>query len=115
MASYSCSRPSPVGASILAKKLSTSAETRVVSASSSLASRSMISTGIERLDARRLAVAAERDLLDPRLRVLEPRLAMAFQPVPLLVQLNRLIERRFAFFERAHDLLEARERRFEAQ
>src|SRR3954469_18770777 len=115
MASYSCSRPSPVGASILAKKLSTSAETRAVSASSSAASRSMISTGIERLEARRLAVAAEGDLLDARLGVLQSRLAMALQPVAFLIELDRLVERRLALLEHAHDLLEPRERSLERQ
>ena len=40
---------------------------------------------------------------------------MALQPVALLVKLDRLIERRFAFLQRAHDLLEPRERGLEAQ
>src|SRR5882724_7858210 len=75
----------------------------------------MVSIGIERLDARRLAVAAEGNLLDPRLRILEARLAMPFQPVAFLIQLNRLIERRLTLFERAHDLFEPCERRLETQ
>src|SRR5437763_9187706 len=115
MASNSRSRPSPVGASRRAKKLSTSAQTRAASAFSSPAERSIVSTGIERLEAGRLAVAAECDLLDPRLRVLEPRLAMALQPVALLIEFDRAVERRLALFERAHDLLEPRERSLEAQ
>src|SRR6266700_1574747 len=115
MAAYSRSRPSPVGASNLAKKPSTSARTRAASAFSCSASRSMVSTGIEGLQPRRLAVAAEGDLLDPRLRILEPRLAMALEPVAFLVQLDRPVERRLALLERAHDLLEPRERGLEAQ
>src|SRR5690348_13841132 len=75
----------------------------------------MVSTGIEGLESRRLAVAAERNLLDARLRVLEPSLAMAPQPVAFLVQLDRAVERRLALFKRAHDLLEALKRRLEAQ
>src|SRR5438045_4054992 len=78
-------------------------------------SRSIASTGIERLDARRLAVAAEGDLLDPRLGFLEAGLAMPLEPVVLLIQLDRLVERRLALFERAHNLLEPRQRGFEAQ
>jgi hypothetical protein len=35
----------------------------------------MVSTGIERLEPGRLAVAAERDLLDPRLGILQARFA----------------------------------------
>src|SRR4051812_5848417 len=115
IASNSRSRLSPVGASSLAKKLSTSARTRRPSASSSWASRSTVSTGIERLQPRRLAVVAERDLLDPRLRVLEPRLAMPLQPIAFLIQRDRLVERRLALLERAHDLLEPRKRGLEAQ
>src|SRR5215208_1052664 len=115
IASYRRSRPSPVGASALAKKLSTSARTRFASAWSSLASRSMASTGIERLEPRRLAVAAERDLLDPRLSILEASLAMTLQPIPFLIELDRQIERRLALLQRAHDLLEPRERSLEAQ
>ena len=49
------------------------------------------------------------------LGVLQPRLAMALQPVALLVEFDRTVERRLALLERAHDLLEARERRLEAQ
>src|SRR5689334_2464946 len=75
----------------------------------------MVSTGIERLEARGLAVASECDLLDPRLRVLEPRLAMPPQPVAFLVELDRLVERRFALFQRADDLLEAPQGVLEAQ
>src|SRR3954465_2202470 len=89
MASNSRSRPSPVGASSRAKKLSTSARTRAASAFSSPAERSIVSTGIERLEADRLAVAAERNLLDPRLRVLQAGFAVALQPIALLVQLDR--------------------------
>ena len=47
----------------------------------------------------RLAVGAEGDLLDPRLRRLQPRLAMALQPVAFLVELDRLVERRLAALE----------------
>src|SRR6185295_12924312 len=108
IASYSASRLSPVGGRRRRKKSSTSARTRAASASSSLASRSMISTGIERLDARRLAVAAERDLLDARLGVLEARLAMPLEAVAFLIELDRLVERRLAFLEGAHDLLQPR-------
>src|SRR4051812_44606004 len=115
MASNSRSRPSPVGASSLAKKLSTSARMRRASASSSCASPSIVSTGIEGLQPRRLAVAPERDLLDPRLRVLEPGLAVAPQPVTFLVEGDRLVERRLTLFERAHDLFEAGKRRLETQ
>ena len=75
----------------------------------------MVSTGIEGLEPRRLAVACERDLLDPRLRVLEARLAVTAQPVALLVELDRLVERRLALFERAHDLFKSLERVLEAQ
>src|SRR5258708_6580695 len=75
----------------------------------------MVSTGIEGLEPRRLAVAAEGDLFDPRLGVLEPRLAMALQAVALLVELDRLVERCLAFLERAHDLLEPGKRGLEAQ
>src|SRR5438309_9762521 len=106
MASNSRSRPSPVGARSLAKKLSTSARTRRASASSSCASRSMVSTGIEGLQPRRLAVAPERDLLDPRLRVLEPGLAVPPQPVAFLIEGDRLVERRLTFLERAYDLFQ---------
>src|SRR5437763_16982503 len=87
MASNNRSRPSEVGASSRAKKSSTSARTRAASLFSSPAERSIVSTGIERLEAGRLAVAAERDLLDPRLRILQPRFAMALQPVALLLEL----------------------------
>src|SRR5437660_8451318 len=115
MAAYSRSRPSPVGASSVAKKLSTSARTRAASSFSCSASRSMVSTGIEGLQPRRLAVAAERNLLDPRLRVLEACFAMALQSVTFLVQLDRPVERRLALLKRAHDFLEPRERCLEAQ
>src|SRR5438309_8526448 len=106
MASNNRSRLSPVGASSLAKKLSTSARTRRPSSSSSWASRSTVSTGIERLQPRRLAVAAERDLLDPRLRVLEPRLTVPPQLVAFLIEGDRLVERRLTFLERAYDLFQ---------
>src|SRR6058998_766625 len=102
MASNSRSRLSPVGANSLAKKLSTSARTWAASASSSCASRSIVSTGIEGLQPRRLAIASEGDLLNPRLRVLQARLAMALQPVALLVKLDRAVERRLALFECAY-------------
>src|SRR5690349_8580066 len=115
IASNSRSRLSPVGASNLANKLSTSAETRGASVSSSWASRSMLSTGIEGLEPCRLAVAAECDLLDARLRVLEASLAMPPEPVALLVEVDRLVERRLALLERAHDLFEAPQRILEAQ
>src|SRR5206468_7349635 len=115
IASKSRSRPSPVGASSRAKKLSTSARTRAASAFSSPAERSIVSTGIERLEAGRLAVATEGDLLDPRLRILQPRFAVALQPIALLVELDGAVERRFAFLERAHDLFEPRKRGLEAQ
>jgi hypothetical protein len=70
------------------KKLSISADRRFDSASKSALERSMISTPIERGRARRLAVGAERDLLDARLGGLEPRLAMALQAVAFLVELD---------------------------
>src|SRR5438270_1963116 len=114
MASNSRSRPSPVGASSRAKKLSTSARTRAASAFSSPAERSIVSTGIERLEAGRLAVATECDLLDPRLCVLQTCFAVALQAIALLIELNRAVERRFALFECAHDLFEPRERSLEA-
>src|SRR3954464_11735361 len=110
MASNSRSRPSPVGANSRAKKSSTSARTRAASAFSSLAERSIVSTGIERLEAGRLAVAAERNLLDPRLRILQTRFAVALQPIALLIQLDRSVERRLALFQRAHNLFQPRER-----
>src|SRR5438445_4564891 len=103
MASNSRSRPSTGGASSLAKKLSTSARTRRASASSSWASRSIVSTGIEGLQPRRLAVAPERDLLDPRLRVLEPRLTVPPQLVAFLIEGDRVVERRLPFLERPYD------------
>src|SRR5687768_1934904 len=53
-----------------------------------------------------LAIAAERDLLDPRLRRRQPRLALLLQPVALGVEVDRLVERRLAAFELPHDLLE---------
>src|SRR4051794_12068845 len=115
MASNSRSRLSPVGARSLAKKLSTSARTWAASASSSCASRSIVSTGIEGLQPRRLAIASEGDLLDPRLCVLQPRLAVSPQPVAFLVERDRLVERRLALLERANDLLEPRKRGLEAQ
>src|SRR4051795_6200651 len=115
MASNSRSRPSPVGARSRAKKLSTSARTRAASAFSSPAERSIVSTGIERLEAGRLAVAAERNLLDPRLRILQTRFAVALQPIALLIQLDRSVERRLALFQRAHNLFQPRERSLKAQ
>src|SRR5207245_2229646 len=83
--------PSPVGANSRAKKLSTSARTRAASAFSSPAERSIVSTGIERLEAGRLAVATECDLLDPRLCILQPGFTVALQPVALLVKLDRAV------------------------
>src|SRR3954447_14288139 len=115
IASNSRSRPSPVGASSRAKKLSTSARTRAASAFSSPAERSIVSTGIERLEAGRFAVAAERNLLNPRLRILQTRFAVALQPIALLIEFDRTVERRLAFLQRAHDLLEPRKRSLEAQ
>ena len=63
----------------------------------------------------RLAVGAERDPLDPRLRRLQPRFAVALQPVAFLVELDRLVERRFALLQHPDDLLEPRKRVLETQ
>src|SRR4051812_46252745 len=115
IASYRRSRLSPVGARCWAKKSSTSARTRALSAVSSSASRSTVSTGIEGLQPRRLAVASEGDLLDPRLGILEPGFAMALEAITFLIELDRPVERRFALLERADDLFEPLERGFEAQ
>src|SRR6185369_16497561 len=84
-------------------------------ASSNPASRSTVSTGIERLDARGLAVTAEGNLLDPRLGFFQARLAVALQPVAFLVELDRPVERRLTLFERTYDLLEPGKRGLEAQ
>src|SRR4029450_2966762 len=73
------------------------------------------SSSIERLRPLRLAVRPQRDLLDPRLRRLQPRLAVPLQPVAALVELDRFIERRLPLLEAAHDLLELGQRRLEAQ
>ena len=116
IASYSRSRLSPGGASSCAKKPSTSARHAAgFGVELGPASRSRSQPASNGFDARRLAVGAERDLLDPRLRRLQPRLAMALQPVAALVELDRLVERRLALLERAHDLLELGQRRLEAQ
>src|SRR5215217_5842295 len=106
MASKSCALPSVMVGRSSSNSSSMSVATRAASASSSLRVRSIVSTGIERLHARGLAVAAEGDLLDTGLRILQARLAMPLQPVAFLVQLDRLVERRFALLERADDLLE---------
>src|SRR5688500_11590570 len=90
IASYSRPRGSAGDVSKREKKLSISADRRTASASHSARLRSMPSTAIEGRDAGGLAVGAERDLLDARLCRLQPRLAMALQPVAFLVQLDRL-------------------------
>src|SRR5687767_16012047 len=64
IASYNRSRASPLFSSNREKKLSISADRRFDSASKSALERSTISTPIERSHAGRLAVGAERDLLD---------------------------------------------------
>src|SRR4051812_48914483 len=115
MASYNRARPSLGGVKSRAKKSSTSAQTRADSASSSLASRSIVSIGIERLEAGGLAVAAEGDLLDARLRVLEASLAVTLEPVAFLIERDRLVERRLALLQRTHYLFEALQRILEAQ
>ena len=56
--------------------------------------------------AARAAVAAELDLLDPRLRSLEARLALLLQPIAFTVKFNGLVERRFTAFKLPNDLLE---------
>src|SRR5687767_3231208 len=112
---YNRSRASPLFSSRREKKLSISADRRFDSASKSALERSMISTPIERGRARGLAVGTERDLLDARLGGLQPRLAMALQPVAFLVELDRLVERRLATLEQPDDLLEPCKRRLEAQ
>src|SRR5262245_55404727 len=73
------------------------------------------SSSIEGLRTLRLAVGAERDLFDPRLRCLQSRFAVPLQPVAALVELDRFIERRLPLFEAANDLLELGESRLEAQ
>ena len=83
--------------------------------SSSDLRQSIVSTGIERSDAGGLAVGAECDLLDPRLRGLQARLAMLPEAVALLVELDRLVERSLAPLQQPNDLFEPRKRRFEAQ
>ena len=110
IASYSRSRPSPGDFEAVGRtSASTSADTRSrLGVEGRPRPRSTSSTSIERRRAGRLAVGAERDLLDPRLRRLEPRLAMPLQPVAALVELDRLVERRLAVLERADDLFELR-------
>src|SRR4051794_33760330 len=81
IAAWRRARLSRVGLRRLAKSGSSAGDAGFASAATARASRSMVSTGIERLELGRLAVGAERDLLDPCLRVLEPRLAVAPQPV----------------------------------
>src|SRR5581483_1723589 len=73
-----------------------------------------VSTGIEGLQPRRLAVASEGDLLDPRLRILEPRLAVPLQAIALLIELNRPVQRRLTLLERSDDFLETLQRRLKA-
>src|SRR5687768_5129512 len=70
---------------------------------------------VEGCGAGRLAVAAELDLLDPRLRRLQPRLALLLQPVAFAVELDRFIERGLAALEPADDLLEPLQRGFEGE
>src|SRR5688572_9357177 len=74
-----------------------------------------LSSSIERFRALRLAVRPERDLLDPRLGGLQPRLAVSLQPVAALVKLDRFIERRLPLLEAAHNLLQLGQRRLETQ
>src|SRR4051812_28481588 len=84
--------------------------------SSSAAERIMIgSIGAEGRGAGRRAVGAELDLLDPRLRCLEPRLALLLQAVAFAVELDRGVERRLAALQLAHDLFEPLERVLEGK
>ena len=78
------------------------------------APRGTVSLGVERDGAGGLAVGALDDLLDPRLRRVEPRLAMPPQRLAPFVETDRFLERHFAaleladdVFERAQGLLEA--------
>src|SRR5688572_21960341 len=92
MASNRRSRWSPGERSKWVKIASTARETRRDSRSSATEGLSSMSIDIERLRAGGLAVGAERDLIDPGLGGLEPRLAMPLQPVAALVKLDRLVE-----------------------
>src|SRR5688500_5114384 len=107
--------PSPGSARRSAKKRSISTESRAASASKLVRPRSIVSSGIERFQPSRLAVGAERDLLDPGLRVPQPRLAVALEALTFLIQRDRGVERRLTLFERAHDLLQPGKRGLEGQ
>ena len=61
---------------------------------------------VERLGARRLAVAAEPDALDPAFRLLEQLLAVVLQRLAALVDRDRLLEVDLALFESLDDRLE---------
>ena len=70
---------------------------------------------VERAQADRLAVRPRDDRLDPRLRRIEPGLAMRAQRLAASVEVERLFERGLAALELAHDFLERLERILEAE
>src|SRR5690606_13209169 len=72
------------------------------------------SAGVERHGGAGLAVGAGDDLLDPRLRCVEPGLAVPPQGLAALVEPDRFVERHVTAFELANHVLERLERLLEA-
>jgi len=74
-----------------------------------------LSLDVERLDAFRLAVGAERNLLDSRLGALEQPVAMGLEQFAALIEGDRFLQRDGAAFELFDDRLELGERLLERQ
>src|SRR4051812_5599196 len=70
---------------------------------------------VERRRAGRLAVRADRDLLDAGLGALQERLAVLLQELAALVDGNRVLEGHVALLEPLHDALELLQRLLEGQ
>src|SRR6185437_6187006 len=92
-------------ATSISRWIRSNARTRGVSARR----RPMALVGVERFDAHSLSVGPGDDLFDPRLRRVEPRLAMFAELLAALVQADRIVERNLAALKLADDVLECAE------
>jgi hypothetical protein len=59
------------------------------------------------------SIAAKLDLVDPRLRSLQPCLALLLQPIAFAIEFDRFLQRGLAALELANDLFETFERGLE--